>query len=214
MRGVDEKNFVQYLKIGELLSAFITEHRAGSPTDESIYWIPLKPREIAQGFAERHGIMISNGLVKRHLKVMGYKYRKMSKQLATGQCADRQAQFRVIFTLIAVMSTETPIISMDCKKKERLGNLYRTGKCYTQQPIEVYDHDYHYLSEGSVVPHGIYDMQSNQAYLSIGTNHETASFIADNLCWWWTEFGIHDYPDACTILVLCDAGGALSLIHI
>ncbi|MGB3779335.1 MAG: ISAzo13 family transposase [Tunicatimonas sp.] len=210
---MDEKNFVQYLKIGELLSAFITEHRAGSPTDESIYWIPLKPREIAQGFAERHGIMISNGLVKRHLKVMGYKYRKMSKQLATGQCADRQAQFRVIFTLIAVMSTETPIISMDCKKKERLGNLYRTGKCYTQQPIEVYDHDYHYLSEGSVVPHGIYDMQSNQAYLSIGTNHETASFIADNLCWWWTEFGIHDYPDACTILVLCDAGGANSYRH-
>lgn len=102
--------------------------------------------------------MISNGLVKRQLQAMGYKYRKLSKQLATGQCADRQAQFRVIFTLIAVMSMQTPIISMDCKKKERLGNLYRAGKCYTQQPIKVYDraanrHDYHYLSEGSVVPH-------------------------------------------------------------
>jgi hypothetical protein len=138
---VGGKNFVQHLEVSELLSAFITEHRAGSPTDERIYWIHLKPREIAQGFSERHDILISNGLVKRHLQVMGYKYRKLSKQLATGQCADRQAQFRVIFTLIAVMSMQTPIISMDCKKKERLGNLYRAGKCYTQQPIKVYDHD-------------------------------------------------------------------------
>lgn len=211
--GVGGKNFAQHAELGELLSALITEHRAGSPTDEHIYWIHLKPREIAQGFAERHGIVISNGLVKRQLHFMGYKYRKLSKQLATGQCADRQAQFQVIFTLMAVMSMQTPIISMDCKKKERLGNLYRTGKCYTQQPIKVYDHDYHYLSEGSVVPHGIYDLQRNEAYLSIGTNHETAGFIADNLYWWWTEFGIHDYPDACTILILCDAGGANSYRH-
>ncbi len=216
--GVEGKNFVQYPEIGELLSAFIAQHRAGSPTDERVYWIHLKPREIAQGFAERHSIVISNGLVKRHLHLMGYKYRKLSKQLATGQCADRQAQFHVIFTLVAVMSTKTPIISMDCKKKERLGNLYRAGKCYTQQPIKVYDraanrHDYHYLSEGSVVPHGIYDLQRNQAYLSIGTNHETATFITDNLRWWWESFGMHHYPQARTVLILCDAGGANSYRH-
>ncbi len=57
--GVGGKNFVQHFEVGESLSAFITWHRAGSPTDESIYWLHLKPREIAQGFARRHNIVIS-----------------------------------------------------------------------------------------------------------------------------------------------------------
>lgn len=192
---------------------FIDRHKAGSPTDGRVYWIHWKPREIAVGFAKQHGIVISNGLVKRQLRQMGYKYRKQYKNLATGQCAERQKQFEIIFTLVAVMNTQSPIISIDCKKKERLGKLHRTGRCYTQGRLEVYDHDYHYLSEGSVVPHGIYDLQRNEAYLSIGTNHETASFIADNLLWWWESFGIHHYPDAQTILILCDAGGANSYRH-
>ena len=171
----------------------------------------LKPREIAQRFLEQHGIVISNGVVKRALQQMGYKYRKQYKNLPTGKCAERQRQFQLIFTLVAIMSTRSPIISIDCKKKERLAKLHRAGRCYTQAPLEVYDHDYHYLSEGSVVPHGIYDLQRNEAYLSIGTNHETASFIADNLLWWWESFGRHHYPDAKTILVLCDAGGGQQL---
>ena len=169
--GVEEKKFVQHPKDQRLLKELIEQHKAGSPTDAAIYWIHLRPREIAQRFLEQHGIILSNGLVKRQLQQMGYKYRKQSKNLPTGQCAQRQGQFQVMFTLVAIMSTASPIISIDCKKKERLGNLYRAGRCYTQQSLEVYDHDYHYLSEGSVVPHGIYDLQRNEAYLSIG-NHE------------------------------------------
>ncbi len=183
--GVAEKKFVQHPETQRLLRALIEQHKAGSPVDASVYWIHLKPREIAQRFLEQHGIVISNGVVKRALQQMGYKYRKQYKNLPTGKWAERQRQFQLIFTLVAIMSTGSPIISIDCKKKERLGKLHRAGRCYTQAPLEVYDHDYHYLSEGSVVPHGIYDLQRNEAYLSIGTNHETASFIADNLLWWW-----------------------------
>lgn len=208
-----EKNFAQRVDLAHLLSAFIEQHKAGSPTDQDVYWIHLKPKEIAQGFLEQHGVVISNRLVKKHLRQMGYRYRKQYKNLATGQCANRQAQFQIIFTLVAIMSTQSPVISMDCKKKERLGNLHRAGRCYSQQPIQVYDHDYDYLSEGKVVPHGIYDLQRNEAYLSIGTNHETAGFVADNLYWWWVNFGIHHYPQARTILILCDAGGANSYRH-
>ena len=208
-----EKNFAQQADVASLLASFIEKHKAGSPVDASVYWIHLKPREIAQRFVEQHGIVISNGVVKRALQQMGYKYRKQYKNLSTGKCAERQAQFQVIFTLIAIMSTGSPIISIDCKKKERLGKLHRAGRCYTQGPVQVYDHDYHYLSEGAVIPHGIYDLQRNEAYLSIGTSHETAGFIADNLCWWWESFGRHQYPDTKTILVLCDAGGANSYRH-
>lgn len=74
-------------------------------------------------------------------------------------------------------------------------------------------HDYEHLSEGKVIPHGIYDIQANIGYISIGGSTESADFVTDNLLWWWTEYGIHLYPDAKNILLLCDAGGANSYRH-
>lgn len=69
------------------------------------------------------------------------------------------------------------------------------------------------LSEGRVIPHGIYDLRENKGYLSIGASSETASFVLDNLLWWWQEHGIHLYADAKNLLLLCDAGGANSYRH-
>ena len=173
----------------------------------------MKPKEIAQLFELESGIKVSNKCVKRILNELGYKYRQLSKQLATGSYAQRDTQFEIIFQLVLLMSLQSPVISIDCKKKERLGHLYRSGKCYSSAPVKVYDHDYDHLAEGKVVPHGIYDMQANIGYISIGSSSETAAFIIDNLRWWWTEHGIHRYPTASNILLLCDAGGANSYRH-
>jgi len=151
--------------------------------------------------------------VKRLLKKLGYKYRRLRKTLATGKYAKRNEQFEIIFELVAIMSLNIPIISIDCKKKEQLGLLHRQGKAYATDAVAVYDHDYSNLSEGKVIPHGIYDLQRNEGYISIGANHETADFVKDNLLWWWDNFGIHHYPDADKILILCDAGGANSYRH-
>lgn len=159
------------------------------------------------------GEKVSHGFVKRLLKDSGYRYRKARKTLPTGECTYRDKQFKIIFNLVAIMSIDSPVISIDCKKKERLGNLYRDGKVYTNGTIDVFDHDYSHLSEGVVIPHGIYDIALNKGYISIGTSHETAEFIIDNLLWWWEDFGIHHYPDAKNILILCDAGGANSYRH-
>ena len=74
-------------------------------------------------------------------------------------------------------------------------------------------HDYDYLADGKIIPHGIYDLQRNEGYISIENSHETAEFIADNLLWWWDNFGIHNYPDTSSILIFCDAGGANSYRH-
>jgi hypothetical protein len=148
------------------------------------------------------------------LNELGYKYRKQSKQAATGNYANRNEQFNIICFMVLVMSLKSPVLSIDCKKKERLGNLYRDGKCYCTQSIRVYDHDYEHLSEGKVIPQGIYDLQANRGYISIGASSETAEFIVDNLLWWWWQYGIHQYPDAKNILLLCDAGGANSYRHI
>lgn len=152
-------------------------------------------------------------MVKRLLKELGYGYRKHAKQIALGSYENRDNQFKIICDLVLAMSLKSPVLSIDCKKKERLGNLYREGKCFCNKPIKVFDHDYEHLSEGKVIPHGIYDIQANKGYLSIGGSSETADFIIDNLLWWWWEYGIHQYPDAENILLLCDAGGANSYRH-
>lgn len=195
------------------LRAFIDTHKAASPTNPDVFWIHLRPKEIATKFEQEHGIKISHGLVKRQLLGMNFRYRKLSKNLPTGKYENRDKQFKVIFGLVAIMSQQTPVISIDCKKKENLGNLYRDGKCYATEAVKVYDHDYQYLAEGKIIPHGIYDLQRNEGYVSIGNSHETAEFIADSLLWWWDNYGIHHYPDTHNILILCDAGGANSYRH-
>jgi hypothetical protein len=210
---VVEKKTTKHPEIKELLTAFIESHKAGSPTDSSIYWISLKPLAIAKSFKEKHQIEVSNGMVKRLLKELGYGYRKQSKQLATGYYPQRNKQFEIICSMVLIMSLDSPIISIDCKKKERLGNLYRAGKCFCTKAVKVYDHDYEHLSEAKVIPHGIYDLQANKGYISIGNSSETADFVIDNLFWWWENYGIHQYPDAKNLLLFCDAGGANSYRH-
>jgi len=207
------KKFCQNFDLRAQLVVFIERFKAGSPTDSSVFWVTKKPKELAQLFNEEHKSSVSNGCFKRLLKELGYGYRKQSKQLATGNYTQRNEQFAIITQIVLIMSIKSPIISIDTKKKERLGNFYRDGRCYTQAPIKVYDHDYDYLSEGKVIPHGIYDLQANKGYISIGSSSETADFVIDNLRWWWIDHGIHLYPDATTIYILCDAGGANSYRH-
>lgn len=192
---------------------FIDQRKAGSPTDSQVYWIALKPRTIATLFYEQTSYKVSNGFVKRILKQEGYKYRKPHKSLATGKYDKRNEQFEIIFQLVAIMSLDSPVISIDCKKKEQLGQLRRDGRVYCTAFLEAFDHDYAHLSQGKVIPHGIYDLQRNEGYISIGASHETAHFVKDNLLWWWDNYGIHQYPKAKTILILCDAGGANSYRH-
>ena len=115
---------------------------------------------------------------------MGYRYRKIRKTLATGIYENRDAQFKIIFNLVLIMSLKSPVLSIDCKKKERLGTIYREGKSYGQEPQESYDHDYSHLGDGKVVPHGIFDLQKNVGFITIGSSSETAACIVDNLRWW------------------------------
>jgi hypothetical protein len=69
------------------------------------------------------------------------------------------------------------------------------------------------LGKGKIIPHGIYDLQHNQGFITIGNSSETAGFIVDNLRWWWSQFGVFQYPDAKQLLILCDAGGGNSYRH-
>ena len=111
------------------------------------------------------------------------------------------------------MKSSNPIISIDTKKKEKIGNLYRNGEVYCTQAIESYDHDYPYLADETIVPHGIYDIKRNEALINICLENETAEFVCDSIKKWWNKIGQKHYTKATEILVFCDSGGANSYRH-
>jgi len=106
-----------------------------------------------------------------------------------------------------------PIISVDTKKKEHIGNLFREGKIYTTETVEVFDHDFPSLAEGVAVPHAVYDVARNEAYVSIGTSRDTSEFACDSIRHWWYNYGILYYSLATSILMLMDGGGSNSSRH-
>ncbi len=126
----------------------------------------------------------------------------------------RNEQFENIIQLKTVYTAEgNPIVSMDTKKKEYLGNFYRAGHLYTQEELQVNDHDFSSQADGIVIPHGIYDVQRNNGYINLGTSHDTSEFACDCMRNWWYNQGRFDYPNATSILVLCDGGGSNSSRH-
>lgn len=127
---------------------------------------------------------------------------------------NRNAQFERIAELRALYHAKgNPIVSVDTKKKEPIGNLFRQGKIYTTETIEVFDHDFPSLSEGVGVPHTLYDLSRNEAYVSIGTSRDTSEFACDSIRHWWSNYGKVYYPLATSILMLMDGGGSNSSRH-
>ncbi len=191
---------------------YVEQNTAGSPTDERVKWTHLRYCDIALYLQKSCQAEVGTDCIKRVLYEHGYRKRKPAKKIETGKSPDRSEQFRIIWLLVALfrMMDENPIISIDTKKKEVLGTLTRDEVVLTkgEQAIPVYDHDYPYLGEGKVIPHGIYDVKLNEGYLTLGNSHETAAFVVDNLQWWWETFGKYEYPKATRILILCDSGGA------
>jgi hypothetical protein len=91
-----------------------------------------------------------------------------------------------------------------------IGNLYRPGTLYTQAPVETFAHDFPSLAAGVVIPHGIYDVQRNHGYVTLGTSHDTSACACDCLRQWWQHYGQPTYADADSLLLLCDGGGSNS----
>ena len=161
--------------IDDAFRKVIAEHTAGSPMEETVKWTNLTQQEIAD-LLEQEGIKVSVTVVAQLLKKHNYRRRQAQKRMATGSHPHRNEQFKKIKRLkTEFQASGHAILSMDTKKKELLGLLYREGKLYTQDGgVLVFDHDWRSLATGLAIPHALYDLSRNEGYIQIGTSHDKA----------------------------------------
>lgn len=148
------------------------------------------------------------------LKTRGYKKRKLLKMKELSQNEDRNEQFEKIAVYRQFFTyMNFPVLSIDTKKKEMLGDFHRCGTHYSTSAKTVYDHDFLSSAQGQIVPHGIYDINKNLGFISLGNNKDTSEFVCDNLLRVWNKHLKQYYPNVHTIMILCDGGGSNSSAH-
>ena len=211
-RAEEEKKTEVVKSLISTLLSILTPYTAGCPMN-NILWTNLTLMEI-QNMLKTRLISVSCPAINKIMKSLHFVKRKMQKCKTLKDVENRDKQFKRIARLIGFFThLNLPVLSIDTKKKEMLGDFYREGKVFCNQAIPVYDHDFKSFSDGTAVPHGIYDVSKNICYLSIGTNKDTAEFVADNIMYHWFNSIKKEYPNAQKMLIICDGGGSNSSSH-
>jgi Rhodopirellula transposase DDE domain len=208
---VDEKKIIEITEnIDEIFLDILKNHTAGSPM-EDVKWTNLTRKEISLIFFEL-GYKVGTSIVKQLLKKHKFSKRQAYKSETYKNVEGRDEQFKNIANIVETFtnSPNNPILSIDVKKKEQIGNFYRNGKLYVTEIIRVFDHDFASYGDGSIVPHTIFDSKRNEAYATLGTSKDTSEFWCDCFRQWWKTHGIKNYPLADCILVTADGGGSNS----
>ena len=189
----------------------LEDHTAGDPMRLEVKWTNLSRRQIAKRMKDL-GTVVCRDVVSQLLKKHGYRRRKALKKKTMGpRHPDRNAQFENIARLKKkYLKAALPVISIDTKKKELMGDFYRDGVIETEATIEVNDHDFGSMGSGTVIPHGIYDVGRNEGFVHLNTSHDTSELACDSIAAWWEDQGRAAYPRAKKLLVLCDGGGSNS----
>jgi len=175
-----------------------------------VLWTNLSLRELSRRLLQM-GTPASRRTIRRVLRRLQVGRRTARKKKTMGQHPDRNAQFENIARLRQeYLATGDPVISIDTKKKELLGNFHRAGTTFTEQTVETLDHDFGSAGQGKLIPHGIYDLAHEHAHIHLNTSHDTGELCCDSMAQWWREYGAARYPDAKRLLILCDGGGSNS----
>jgi hypothetical protein len=182
---------------------------------QSLQWTRKTTRKVAREL-RRLRIRISAKTVGRLLKIMGFSLRVNHKNLESGNKNPvprrvRNRQFKYINRKRKEFAAAgNPVISVDAKKKEKVGNFKNNGTTWQQDAYEVNDHDFLTDAVGMAVPYGIYDTEANRGFVVVGTTHETPAFAVDSITQWWNRYGRRAYPDTNELLILADCGGSNS----
>jgi len=190
------------------LNEMLQTRVAGDPDDADVIFTDLSAAQLAD-IATQNGTPVSDKTVDRWLADIGLGSRKMVKDVAGGSTPDREAQFLRIRELIDQYAfLGNPYFSIDTKAKEHLGRLYRAGRIRSTEPLHAFDHDFPSWADGVVIPHGIYDPVLNSGHINLGLSHDTSEFATESLRRYWQRIGMKNYPEATSILLLCDCGGS------
>jgi hypothetical protein len=157
------------------------------------------------------GHQASATLVGRLLHEAGYSLQANAKTVEGNQHPDRDTQFRHIHdTAAGFLAARDPVVSIDCKKKELVGQFKNGGTEWPPQgdPERVNVHDFIDRQLGKAIPYGVYDLGANTGWVSVGVDHETAAFAVNTLRSWWNTVGRSAYPDSTRLLITADSGGA------
>lgn len=202
---------VLYPNLKDAIQEIVDDKTYGNP-EKVLAWTTYSLMEIACILREKYNIQVSHTVVSSTLEELGYSKQANQKMLQVGTPhPDRDAQFCFINeTSKKYMDEGNPVISIDCKKKENIGNFKNEGKEYrpSRNPRQVLDHDFLIKELGKVAPYGIYDVDKNTGFVNLGTSHDTAEFAANSVYLWWTYVGRETYPNAKRLYITCDGGGS------
>jgi len=158
------------------------------------------------------GINVSHETINKILEAMGYSKQANQKMLQVGEPhPDRNAQFEHINSTAAeYIKAGDPVISVDTKKRENVGNFKNNGQEYRQNkdPRKVLDHDFPIKELGKISPYGVYNLNNNTGFVNLGVSHDTSEFAVESISRWWETVGKHTFPNSKRIYINCDSGGS------
>jgi hypothetical protein len=191
------------------LLALVEPDQRGDPMSP-LRWTTLSTRHLAAELTAR-GHNAGADTVGDLLRSQGFSLQGNAKTIEGSQHPDRDAQFRYIAGQAAAhQATGDPVVSVDTKKKELVGEFGNGGREWRPKgdPIAVRDHDFPGPQCGRAIPYGIYDLAANAGWVSVGTDHDTAQFAVESIRRWWHGAGKAAYPAASRLLITADAGGS------
>ncbi|PIN67781.1 MAG: ISAzo13 family transposase, partial [Candidatus Altarchaeum sp. CG12_big_fil_rev_8_21_14_0_65_33_22] len=189
------------------LELIMNENTAGDPMS-ALKWTCKSTRNISDELNKK-GIKVSYRTVYNLLSEADYTLQGNKKTLGNSNSENRDEQFIHINSEVKkYIDNNEPVISVDAKKKEQVGNFKNTGQIWRKKsdPKKVHDHDFASLGEGVAIPHGTYDIQKNEGFVNVGIDLDTAEFAVNGIRQWWYLMGKKNYPKAKKLLVCADSG--------
>jgi transposase len=197
-------------EILNMIESIVSDTTYGNPENPLAY-TTKSTRKIKQILNEK-GYEIGHNVVGDILEELGYSLQLNQKMLQIGEGhPDRNTQFEFINAKAKrFLKSGVPVISVDAKKKENVGNFINKGSAYNKRksPTKVLDHDFPIKELGKVTPYGIYDINRNEGFVNLGISKDTPEFAVESISRWWLSIGKNAYPKTSKIYINCDAGGS------
>lgn len=192
------------------LEALVESTTRGDPTSP-LRWTCKSMRNLAEELNKQGHRIGADTVATLLTEELEYSLQAPRKTLEGKQHPDRNAQFEYISTSVrALQKRGQPVISVDTKKKEKVGNFKHGGREWRPmgKPDRRLTHNFEDEEGGHAIPHGIYDLLRNEGWVTVGIDHDTSAFAVASIRTWWKRMGHHEYPRATELVITADAGGS------